>query len=64
MTGAYLRVNRDNKWQPIEVEHMTDDERKEAFQHRPMEEVLRWLNMTCKELAEIEVKYFTKEEQP
>jgi len=27
MTGAYLRVKRNNKWENIEVEYLTDEER-------------------------------------
>lgn len=31
MTGIYLRVKRGDNNEPIEIEHMTDDERKEKF---------------------------------
>lgn len=54
MTGAYLRVIRDGKWQPIEVEHLTTDERKQHFQNRPAEEILKWMEMLCLELTKTE----------
>ena len=52
MTGAYLRVKRDG-WENVEIEHLTDKEREDLFQNRP-EELLKWLNFTCKFLAHLE----------
>lgn len=54
MTGAYLRVKRNDEWQNIEVEYLTDSERKELFENRSVEELMRWLNLTCHQLVEIE----------
>lgn len=54
MTGAYLRVLRAGGWQSIEVEHLTKEERAEALAGRNHEELLRWLDLTCEELARIE----------
>lgn len=54
MTGAYVRVERNNEWQNIEVEHLTDKEREEIFTHRTPEEIIRWLNLVCDSLAEID----------
>jgi hypothetical protein len=31
MTGAYLRVKRGDEWENIEVEHLTNEERKILF---------------------------------
>lgn len=53
MTGAYLRVKRDNKYEPIEVEFLTDSERMELFKDRSSEELVRWLNLTCNKLSEL-----------
>lgn len=47
MTGAYLRVERDGKWQSIEVEYLTFEERAALFAHRDNAELMRWLNMLC-----------------
>ena len=47
MTGAYLRVKRGNKWQNVEIEYLTDEEREELFKEAPTEEVLKWLNFMC-----------------
>lgn len=33
MTGAYLRVKRGDKWENIEVEHLTDDERQKILKN-------------------------------
>lgn len=52
MTGAYLRVKRGEQWEPIEVEHLTDDERLQQFVTRNPEELIRWLNMLSHKLAE------------
>jgi len=52
MTGAFLRVKRDNKWLNIEVEHLTDDEREEILKNDTR--LLQWLNCVCKKLVELE----------
>jgi hypothetical protein len=64
MTGAYLMAERDGERQPVEVEHLTDEERKKKLGDRDTEELLRWLNMVCWTLAEVENKYFVKDELP
>jgi len=51
MTGAYLRINRNNKWENIEVEHLTDKERQRTLGSKNL---MPWLNLTCKKLAETE----------
>ena len=52
MTGAYLRVNRNNKWENVEVEHLTDEERQCALGSK---DLMPWLNLVCKKLAEIDI---------
>ena len=52
MTGAFLRFMRDGMWMNIEVEYLTNDERKAALEGRSAEELLRWLNLVCHTLAE------------
>lgn len=54
MTGAYLRVKRDGKWQPIEVEHLTKEERRGVFQGRDFEELMRWMDGLCDAIKETE----------
>ena len=54
MTGAFLRVKRDGKWENIEVEYLTIEERKELFKDREPDELLRWLDLTCSFLCEFE----------
>ncbi|KKN39828.1 hypothetical protein LCGC14_0739400 [marine sediment metagenome] len=48
MTGAYLRVKREQTWKAIEVEYLTDEERSTFFLDRSPEELVRWLNLVCK----------------
>jgi hypothetical protein len=52
MTGAFLRVQRDGKWQNLEVEHLTDCEREKKLKNDPS--VLSWLHLVCNELARVE----------
>lgn len=54
MTGAYLRVKRDDGWKPIEVEHLTSEERIEQFSPRSIPEILRWMDMLCEKIVETE----------
>lgn len=54
MTGAYMRVRRDGKFQPVEVEHMTHSERVEQFMGRSDGELLRWIDLLCVKLVEAE----------
>lgn len=54
MTGAYLRVKRNDSWENIEVEHLTDEERNELFIQRTPEELVKWMNLLCKEVAVID----------
>lgn len=57
MTGAYLRIQREDKWQNVEIEYLTDEERNELFKDSNSEEVLKWLNFMCNqyELLVLEV---------
>jgi hypothetical protein len=54
MTGAYLRVKRDGKWDNVEVEHLTDQERHHTFIDRTPKELVKWLNLVCNKLATTE----------
>lgn len=54
MTGAYLRTKRGDKWENIEVEHLTDDEIREKFATREPQELINWMTMLCGKLREIE----------
>lgn len=52
MTGAYLRVQRNGKWENVEVEYLTDDEREQALADDPR--LIHWLHLVCKTLAKCE----------
>jgi hypothetical protein len=63
VTGAYLRVKRGGCFQNIEVEHLTDAERMELLGGRTPDALMKWLNMVCIKLADIERECFTREIQ-
>jgi hypothetical protein len=52
MTGAFLRVKRDGKWQNLEVEHLTDGEREELLKDDL--HLMKWLHVVCRNLAGME----------
>lgn len=54
MTGAYLRIKRGDKYENIEVEHLTDKERETLFIDRSPVEIINWLNVLSAKLAEHE----------
>lgn len=60
MTGAYLRIKRE-KWENIEVEHLTDEERQEILKDDPR--LMQWLNVVCNKLAETERLFAELEEE-
>lgn len=53
MTGAYVRVKRSNKWENIEIEHLTTEERKAIFltEDTSKEEIFNWLEFACQQLC-------------
>lgn len=54
-SGAYLfGKDKHGKRQPIEVEHLTDEERHKQFIARPQEELIGWINMLCKTIVKHE----------
>ena len=54
MTGAYLRAQRNGHWTNVEVEHLTDEELRDKFLHRPAEELVNWMAMLCAKIRQIE----------
>lgn len=54
MTGAYLRAQRNGQWTNVEVEHLTDEELRDKFLHRPAEELVNWMAMLCAKIRQIE----------
>lgn len=51
MTGAYIRLLRGGKWQNIEVEYLTNDERAKVFRSKPHDEMVKWINMLCETIC-------------
>lgn len=54
MTGAFMRVKRGDKWENIEVEHLTDDEIREKFATREPQELINWMIMLCEKIRMVE----------
>ena len=52
MTGAFLRIKKNDKYEAIEIEHLTDKEREETLKND--DRLMQWLNIVCNKLAEIE----------
>lgn len=50
MTGAYLRVKRDGKFENIEIEHLTDDEREKLLSND--DRLMQWLHVVSNKLAD------------
>jgi hypothetical protein len=42
-SGFYLRVQRDGKWQSLDIAEMTRLELEQFFQTREKEELIRWI---------------------
>ena len=53
MTGAYLRVKRNDKYENVEIEYMTNEEIDEVFGKAENEELLRWLKFLVNQLYSI-----------
>ena len=62
MTGAYLRIKREGKWQNVEIEYLSDKEREELFKEAGPEEVLKWLNFMCSEYQHLVLAVINKME--
>lgn len=54
MTGAFVRIKRDGKFENIEIEYLSVQERIDLFKDKDKEEILKWLDLTCSVLCEIE----------
>jgi len=52
MTGAYLRVKRNDKWENIEVEHLTDEERESILKDDAR--LMQWLHIVCNKLVSVD----------
>lgn len=48
----YVRIKRDDGWQHLPIEQLTDSERELFFCRKSPEELVRWINGLCKELRE------------
>jgi len=52
MTGAYLRVKRNDKWENIEVEYLTNEERESIL--KDDDRLMQWLHLVCNKLTSVD----------
>ena len=50
MTGAFLRVKRNGKYDNVEVEFLTDEEREKILSKD--DRLMNWLHLVCKTLSD------------
>jgi hypothetical protein len=43
MTGIFVRVQRDGRWQTLEIDELSDEEICTVLEARPAEELVRWI---------------------
>jgi len=53
MTGTFLRVKREDKWENIEIEYLTPDEIQSIFLNKESEELVSWLTHLVAQLRPI-----------
>ena len=51
-TGAYLRVQRDGKWEPYDIAELTPKELDYVFKDRDAAERLKWLKVVIHAIQE------------
>ena len=54
MTGIFLRVKRDGKFQNLEVEYLTLEELQHVFRDRPTDELINWIAALTSTIREVE----------
>lgn len=54
MTGAYITIKQDNKWQCIEIEHLTPSELEEYLKIFEKEELIGWVDYLTTFIARLE----------
>jgi len=62
MTGAFLRVEREGKWENIEVENLTEDELDDIIGSRSKAEIMGWLDLTCSVLRLCDAAFAKKKD--
>ena len=50
ITGAFLKVERDGKWENVEVENLTEEELNDIIGVRSNEEIMNWMHLMCSAL--------------
>ncbi len=63
MTGAYLMTTRNGERVPVEIENLTDEERRQKFKQMSPDEIVGWLNFLCRFLRNVEQPAVTKEQE-
>lgn len=53
MTGYYLRIKRNGKWDNIEIEYLTPKEIQESFKKKKKNELINWIVALSRDLRRI-----------
>lgn len=54
MTGIYFSVLRNGKWENVEVEHLTKEERRRVFLHESTERIFLVVDRLCEIVADVD----------
>ena len=52
MTGAFVRIKRNGKWQPIEIDQLSEDELHTFLDLQDKEHVVKWVVFLVKWMQE------------
>lgn len=54
MSGIYYRVRRNDKWENVEIEHLTVSELCEMFENADKDYLIRVIDVLCVSIRQIE----------
>lgn len=54
MSGIYYRVRRNDKWENVEIEHLTVLELREMFENADKDYLIRVIDVLCVSIRQIE----------
>ena len=62
MTGIYYRMKRNDKWENVEIEHLTQDEPIELFKNADNGYLVRVIDVLCGNIRYVE-EFIPNEEE-
>lgn len=61
MTGMYLRVKRENKYENVEIEYLTPNELDELFKDKDSTELIKWISALASIIQDIAETIYKEE---